>query len=102
MQIRLLLLYDILPGRDQDYFEFLVRELVPGLARLGIQPNENWYTQFGSDPQILLGGIAEDAATLQKALTSKDWDALKGRLSDYVTNIQERIVRMSPYFPLVK
>ncbi|MBE2193088.1 MAG: hypothetical protein IAE83_02845 [Anaerolinea sp.] len=102
MQVRLLLMYDILPGRDQEYFEFLVRELAPGLARLGIQPNENWYTQFGEYPQILLGGIGESYAAVKKTLSSKEWEALRKKMAEYVTNIQHKVVRMSPYFPLVK
>lgn len=63
MQVKLILTYDILPGRDQDYFEFLVRELAPGLSKLGLEPTESWYTMYGKRPTILLGGIAEDYKT---------------------------------------
>src|SRR3989304_3861068 len=52
--------WDILPGREQEFFEFVVREFVPGMQRLGIQPTEAWYTTFGRRPQILTGGVTPD------------------------------------------
>jgi hypothetical protein len=93
--------YDILGGRDQEYFEFLVREFAPGLTRLGLQPIENWYTQFGEHPQILMGSLAEDVPTVQKVLSSPEWQALHEKLSEYVTNYKHKLVRMSAFFPLV-
>ena len=45
MSVKLLMTWDILPGREQEYFEFVVRELVPGIQRIGIQPTEAWFSQ---------------------------------------------------------
>jgi hypothetical protein len=101
MQVRLILTYDILPGRDQDYFEFLVRELAPGLSKLGLEPTESWYTMYGKRPTILLGGIAEDYRTARAILEHPEWKALRERLNNYVTNFQSKIIRVTPYFPLV-
>ena len=44
MALKLLMTWDMIPGREQEYFEFLVREFVPGLQRLGVEPTEAWYT----------------------------------------------------------
>jgi hypothetical protein len=52
--------WDIKSGREQPYFEFVVREFAPGLMRLGLQPTEAWYTVYGEGPQILTGAVAED------------------------------------------
>ncbi len=56
MAIKLLMSWDIKPGREQEYFEFVVREWVPGLQRIGLEPTDAWYTMYGNSPQILAGG----------------------------------------------
>ena len=60
MAVKLLMTWDMVPGREQEYFEFLVREFVPGMQRLGIQPTEAWYTTYGEAPQMLTGFVAEE------------------------------------------
>lgn len=99
--MKLILTYDILPGRDQEYFEFLVRELAPGLAKLGLEPTESWYTMYGKRPSIMLGGIAEDYQTAKALLDHPQWKALYDRLSAYVSNFNSKIIRVTPYFPMV-
>jgi hypothetical protein len=101
MQVRVILTYDILPGRDQEYFEFLIRELTPGLSKLGLEPIESWYTVYGKHPTILLGGIAEDYRTARAIFEHPEWKVPRERLDKYVTNFQSKILRMTPYFPLV-
>jgi hypothetical protein len=101
MQVRLIMSYDIKQGRDQEYFEFLVREFAPGLTRMGVQPTESWYTMYGKYPQIVTGGIADDLQTVNKLLESAEWKDLIARLGEYVSNFSHRVIRMSPFFPLV-
>lgn len=100
MPVKLIMTWDILPGREQEYFEFVVREFVPGMQRIGIQPTEAWFTQYGDQPQILTGGIAEDLALMQKALTSDDWTQLHGQLGEYVTNFSMKVVKASGGFQM--
>lgn len=98
--VKLLMTWDIVPGREQEYFEFVVREFVPGMQRLGIQPTEAWYTTYGERPQILTGGVAPDRATLDEALESESWTLLKDRLQEFVTNFDLRLVRASGGFQM--
>ena len=72
--------WDILPGREQEYFEFVVRDFVPGMQRLGIQPTEAWYTTYGQRPQILTGGVASDRKTMEQALSGEAWESLREKL----------------------
>jgi hypothetical protein len=101
MQVKLIMNYDIKPGRDQEYFEFLVREFAPGLARLGVQPTESWYTMYGKHPQIMTGGIAENVGAAKAMLASKEWTELHQRLLEFVTNYSHKIIRVTPFFPVV-
>lgn len=91
--VKLLMSWDIKPGRDAEYFEFVVREFVPGATRLGLQPTEAWFTIYGERPQVLSGMLAEDLSAMQTILDSKEWKTLHGRLLDLVTNYRQKIVR---------
>lgn len=100
MTVKLLMTWDIIPGKEQEYFEFVVREFVPGMEGLGIQPTEAWYTTYGERPQILTGGTAQDLATMQALLETEEWTSLKDRLLEYVTNFEWKLVRASSGFQM--
>ena len=93
--VKLLMSWDIKPGYDAEYFEFVVRDFVPGITRLGLQPTEAWFTLYGDCPQVLTGGIAEDLATMKDILNSDDWKELHAKLQEYVHNYEQKIVRAS-------
>jgi hypothetical protein len=98
--IKLLLSWDIKPGQDQEYFEFMVREFAPGLTRLGLTPTEAWLTVYGECPQILMEGVADDVSTVQRVLDSDDWAALHDKLLGYVDNYTHKIVRAGAGFQI--
>jgi hypothetical protein len=100
MALKLLMTWDMVPGREQEYFEFLVREFVPGLQRLGVQPTEAWYTTYGEGPQMLAGFVAENHEIMQEALETEEWESLKAKLFDYVTNFNSKVVRATGGFQL--
>jgi hypothetical protein len=92
MAVKLLMTWDIVPGREQEYFEFVVREFVPGMQKLGIQPTEAWYTTYGERPQILTGGVTDNLGEMETALATDDWGVLKDSLLKYVTNFEWKVV----------
>lgn len=98
--VKLLMSWDIIPGSESEYFEFIVREFAPGIMKLGVQPTEAWYTVFGEGPQILTGVVAEDLPTMKSILASGDWLKLQNKLFDYVTNFDFKIVRATGRFQL--
>ena len=100
MMMKLLMSWDIKTGREQPYFEFIVREFAPKLMRLGLQPTEAWYTVYGEGPQILTGGVTSDAETMNRILASDDWRALRDQLLTYVSNFDQKVVRASGSFQL--
>lgn len=102
MSVKVMMYWDIKPGRDQDYFEFVVREWVPGITRLGVQTTGAWYTVWGRNPspQIMAEGLVEDLPTAQKILKSDDWNDLHERLLEYVDNYSQKVVRTTGYFQL--
>jgi hypothetical protein len=98
--VKLLMTWDILPGREQEYFEFVVRDLVPGMQRLGIQPSEAWYTTYGTRPQILTAVVSETRTQMDQALASEEWGKLRERLMEFVTNFDWKVVKGSGGFQM--
>ena len=99
--VKLLMSWDIRPGRETEYFEFVVREFAPGIMKLGIRPTEAWYTVYGNGPQILTGGVAEDLPTMNEILVTDEWKELLEKLMEYVINFQQKIVAATGRFQLM-
>jgi hypothetical protein len=93
MAVKVLMTWDIESGRDQEYFEFIIGEFIPGVQRLGLQPAEAWATIYGSYPQIQVGLLATDAVQAQRILASGDWSVLQDRLFSYVKNFSYKVVQ---------
>lgn len=97
---KLLMSWNIRPGREDEYFEFVIREFGPGLIKLGVRPTDSWYTQYGDHPQILSGGVVEDLESLKHAIASDEWRELKNKLLTYVTDYSQKVIRASGGFQL--
>jgi hypothetical protein len=100
MAIKLLMTWDILPGREQEYFEFVVRDFIPGIQSIGMEPSDAWFTMYGSQPQIMAAIMMPSYQALQKVLQSDEWESLKVRLLDYVENLDFKVVQARNGFQL--
>ena len=92
MAVKVLMTWDIAGERDQEYFEFVIGEFIPGVQRLGLQPAEAWATIYGSYPQIQVGLLAADISQARQILDSNDWELLRDRLDNYVKNFSYKVV----------
>ena len=100
MAVKLLMTWDILPGREQEYFEFVVRDFIPGLQRIGMEPSDAWFTMYGTQPQILVAAQMGSINSLQRVLDSSDWQSLTQQLLDYVENFAFKVVQARNGFQL--
>ena len=100
MTAKLLMSWDIKPGVEQEYFEFVVREFVPGITKLGLQPTEAWYTVYGSCPQILTAGVADTPDSIRRILATEEWTALQDKLESFVDNLDKKVIRATSGFQL--
>jgi hypothetical protein len=100
VSVKLLMTWDIIPGREQEYFEFVVREFIPGIQQLGLEPTDAWVTVYGKQPQILTAIQAGSKETLDEILASPEWDSLLVRLEDYVDNLVSKTVLNKPGFQM--
>lgn len=84
--------WDITQGQEQEYFEFVVREFIPGVQRLGFELSDAWATVYGNRPQILVGAVLPSLPKVKQVMRSSDWKSLHNQLQDFVTNYTEKIV----------
>lgn len=98
MPVKVIMTWDIAAERDQEYFEFIIGEFVPGVQKLGLQPSEAWATLYGAYPQIQVGLLASDAPQAREILSSNEWVILQERLFGYVKNYSHKIVQVRTGF----
>jgi hypothetical protein len=84
--------WDISPEHEQEYFEFVIGEWIPGIQRLGLEPVEAWATIYGNYPQIQVAMLAPDLPDAQRMLSSADWNLLKSKLFNFVRNYSYKVV----------
>jgi hypothetical protein len=92
MTAKLIMTWDIAPEHDQDYFEFVVREFIPGVQRLGLQLSDAWATVYGDQPQIMVGALLPSGTEGFAILNSPEFKTLNTKLRDYVVNYSQKIV----------
>lgn len=100
MTVKLLMTWDIIPGREQEYFEFVVREFIPEIQQLGLETTDAWVTVYGNQPQILASAETRGKESLDSILTSMEWDQLLLKLNDYVENLKIKRVYAKPGFQM--
>jgi len=98
--VKLLMTWDILPGREQEYFEFVVRDFIPGMQRMGMEPSDAWFTMYGEQPQIMAALQIASINALQRILDSSDWQDMVQRLLDYVENFNFKVVQARAGFQM--
>ncbi len=96
--IKILLSFDPIPERREEYFRYVLGEFIPALENLGLTLCEAWHTAYGSYPLRLTGFLASDRQSLESVLASEDFQDLEARLQDYVINYRRKIVQRKPRF----
>ena len=100
--IKLLMQWDIKPGIDQEYFEFVIKELIPGMSNIGLEPIGAWYTIYSRDyqPQITVEGMLNNPKQVDNLFKSDEWQELHEKLLNYVENYKQKVFLSSGGFQI--
>ena len=90
--VKLMMTWDILPGREEEYFEFHIRKFVPGLENLGLTLNEAWLTVYGEGPRLMAEAVIPNFSSANKVLHSSAWSDLNNELDDLVENFEYKLI----------
>ena len=93
-KIKVLISYDMLPGKEQECQEYFVNKFAPGLAKMGFRISDVLYTMWGDEPQILSGGVVEGIETAQKIFLSNPWTKLVDGNEPLTENFRVRFIEM--------
>ena len=98
MNVKVIMSWDIIPGQEQEYFEFVVRRFMPGVQKLGMALSDAWVTIYGDNPQILVGAVVPGREKAERIITSEEWLRLNKRLLDYVQNYELKVAPLEGGF----
>lgn len=89
---KLIMTWDIAPNREQEYFEFLVRDFIPGIQAMGFEIQEAWATAYGDRPQVQVGAAMPDRSLINETMHTGEWSKLHRELMEVVINYDQKIV----------
>lgn len=98
--VKLLMSWDILPGREEDYFEFHIRKFVPALEGLGVALSEAWLTVYGEQPRLLAEAKIPDLGSAKQVLNSGAWGDLGLQMQELVENFEYKVIPARSGFQL--
>ncbi len=98
MNVKVIMSWDIVQGREQEYFEFVVRNFMPGVQKLGLALSDAWVTIYGEHPQILVCAIVPGLDRAQNIIRSDEWLSLNDHLLDFVTNYEIKLAPLQGGF----
>ncbi len=92
MPVKVLITWNVRPGREQEYFGYVVGEYLPEVNRLGLNVTDAWVTVFGNQPQVLIGAIMPSLSEARKLIKSTAWLDLTDHLQEYVRDFKLKLV----------
>jgi hypothetical protein len=90
--------WDINPEFEQEYFQFVVREFLPEVQKIGFNLSDAWVTVYGDQPQILVSAVLPDSQKIIRIIESEKWVALQDKLLNFVSDYKQKIVLASNGF----
>jgi hypothetical protein len=101
MAVKLLMTWNIIPGREQEYFEFVVRDFIPSVQRMGLEVSDAWFTMYGENqPQIMAAAQGPTFSAVRKIIDAPAWRDLTGQLMEYVDDFDYKVVEAKPGFQM--
>jgi hypothetical protein len=84
--------WNMAPGKQQAYSDFVMTRYNPTLEAVGIKLVGGYYVTIGTGPRIIAAGLTQDLADLEKALASEEFEEITAGLMQHVTDYESRIL----------
>ncbi len=89
---KLLLSYEVIQDRQQEYYQFIMGRYLPALQSMGFQMSEAWHTAYGDAPNRLVGLVCADEIAMQELVSSDLWGDLNDELEQFVTDFEYKFI----------
>jgi hypothetical protein len=97
---KLMLCYNINRETHDNYYQFIVNEMIPGMQGLGLHMFRVYHTAFGDRPTRQVEFLAEDYDTVLRAMDSAVWKRIENKLTGFVTEYSRKVVSFRDGFQL--
>jgi len=94
--------WDVAPGKQQAYSDFVMIHYNPTLERVGIHLVGGYYVAVGVGPRIIAAGVAADPSDLERGLRSDAFQDATSRLMGFVTHYHSKILAPTGRVPMEK
>ncbi|MDY0019133.1 MAG: hypothetical protein RBT47_03940 [Anaerolineae bacterium] len=98
--VKFLMTWDVRPGKEESYLEFITQEFSDLLVKSNLQPTDAWYTVYGDWPEVMMAFVAEDLESLKQFLVSESWERMRKKLATYVKDYQQKAVPLKRGFQM--
>lgn len=85
--------FNIIPGKEKEYEEFILKDHLPSMEKMGIKMTGGWQVVVGPGPYIVAEGTAKSIGEIAKAMENPEFNRITNRLiSTYVIDYSSRIL----------
>jgi hypothetical protein len=98
---KMIISYDVLPSSHENYYQFVLGEMVPAMQEMGVYMTEAWHTAYGEYPIRMVSFVSEDIETINDMLGSDRWQDLETRLQSFIRNYSRKIVEYRQGFQFI-
>jgi hypothetical protein len=99
---KMIIAYDVTTPMQENYYQFVLGELVPAMQEMGVYMTEAWHTAYGEYPLRMAAFVTEDLETIQDMLDSDRWQDLETELQSYVRNYTRSVVEYRQGFQFIR
>lgn len=97
---KLMMTYNVLRNSHDEYYQFVVQDMVPSMQAIGLHMYRVYHTAYGNRPLRQIEFLAEDLETVQNALSSAAWKRIESKLLRYITDYTRKVVVFREGFQL--
>jgi len=85
--------WDLIPGRVEEYTQFVINLHLPAMKKIGINMVGGFHVVVGEGPRIIAVGAVDSLQKLQKALETEEYERITAQIQQYVSNYFSRILK---------
>ncbi|RMG71023.1 MAG: hypothetical protein D6711_16200 [Chloroflexi bacterium] len=89
---RLMLIYDINPRYQNEYYNYILREFIPMLQRMNVYMLYAWQVIGKGHPERQIEFVCESETIIRSVLASDEYQQAEEKLKHYTLNFRRKLV----------
>src|SRR5512137_619345 len=84
--------WDVAPGKENAYSDFVMTYYNPTLEKIGIKLVGGYYVAVGMGPRVIAVGVTQSLHELEQALSTEEYQSVTNGLLGFVTHYHSKIL----------